>query len=132
MATKLSVCLCSSGCPWHQHPATVCPHSTGSNSPIWLCGSSLVSHLGFDRAPQDAQVNTWALVDQSYPWQPYLKPVGIIAVNLKDAKITNVFHATLKFNVYPEPHFCFRIVILCSDIELFNLTFTNARVMKNG
>lgn len=67
------LCLCSLGCPRHLHPLTLCPHSTGSNSPVWLRGSSVSGHLGSGRAPKNAQITPLCFRDKDNPDKPHFK-----------------------------------------------------------
>lgn len=58
-------CLCSLGCSGHLHPFTLRPHSTGSNSPVRLRGSSVSGHLGSSRAPENAQITIFCFRDMT-------------------------------------------------------------------
>lgn len=60
--TELCLFVPPPGRPWHQHPVAICPHSSGSNSPVRLCGSSLAGHLGSGRASQNAKIKLLLLL----------------------------------------------------------------------
>lgn len=65
--------MCFSGCTGYRHAVTLCPHSAGCNSPVWLSGSSLAGYLGSGRASQNAQVNFCCFTEKTYPWSLQVK-----------------------------------------------------------